>query len=790
MSKPVSSKSQLLALREAFVAHRLAHALSRLGGVTRFMNTGAHPDDEHSTLLAWLRYGMGLQTSILSSTRGEGGQNCRGPERGLRLGLLRSHEMERAAKVLDAEIYWLDRGLNDPLFDFGFSKSGQDTLQRWGGRAAVVERVVRLFRQVRPDIILPTFLDVPGQHGHHRAMTAAALEAWRLSGDPAYITEGLPPWTIAKAYLPAWSGGGSTYDDELPPPPATLFVRAEGVEPLTGARWTDIGEAARLCHSSQDMGSPARPNDEIWSLHRVGHGPSDPPAEADLLDGLPRGLADLPNAPAAALRYDALVAEIKATPEPQLPEALAALDITLDEISATADPAFLAQEGHRLRQQKQALDAAILLALDALPERITLTPRQAHPGGTISLRAEPETSATLHWHLPQGFSAAQSHAAQALDCEISDTAPPIFPFEPLWSPLGGAGAIFAEASLSLKGRSYTASVATDLPFEIIPRNAQPENEDILLPLPLEGPASLPLPFDEETQLSLPQGVTQEKQSLRITEAISPGLYDLRPMQNGAPYLQAYTATLSDGPAEAPTGETLCLYAPLNMRLLAFPLQRPRGRIGYVTGTDGCLPWLRKAGFEITEIPSFEATTDLTTFDTLLIGAVAFGKAPGLAKEAAVAQLRAFVERGGTLVTFYQRPDQGWPEGGLGLDRLEIGIPSLRWRVTDPNAPVRVLAEEAPLFTAPNPITETDWQGWDKERGLYFASRWGAGYQPLLSMADEGEQPLHGALLYGAFGQGKHIHCALTLHHQLANLVPGAYRLMANILDSAPNSSPA
>ena len=32
------------------------------------------------------------------------------------------------------------------------------------------------------------------------------------------------------------------------------------------------------------------------------------------------------------------------------------------------------------------------------------------------------------------------------------------------------------------------------------------------------------------------------------------------------------------------------------------------------------------------------------------------------------------------------------------------------------------------------------------------------------------------------GQGRHVHTSLILHHQMEHLVPGAFRLMANLVD--------
>src|ERR1700750_870975 len=102
----------------------LHRALTRLGSVLTVMNTGAHPDDEQSGMLAVLRLASGMRTIVACSTRGEGGEHGLGPERGEALAVLRTREMEEAARVLDADLVWLGFGPRDPVHDFGFSKSG------------------------------------------------------------------------------------------------------------------------------------------------------------------------------------------------------------------------------------------------------------------------------------------------------------------------------------------------------------------------------------------------------------------------------------------------------------------------------------------------------------------------------------------------------------------------------------------------------------------------------------------------------------------------------------------
>ena len=49
------------------------------------------------------------------------------------------------------------------------------------------------------------------------------------------------------------------------------------------------------------------------------------------------------------------------------------------------------------------------------------------------------------------------------------------------------------------------------------------------------------------------------------------------------------------------------------------------------------------------------------------------------------------------------------------------------------------------------------------------------------MADPGEDPLTGSLLTAPVGKGRHTHTSLILYYQMDFLVPGAFRLMANLV---------
>jgi len=220
-------------------------------------------------------------------------------------------------------------------------------------------------------------------------------------------------------------------------------------------------------------------------------------------------------------------------------------------------------------------------------------------------------------------------------------------------------------------------------------------------------------------------------------------------------------------------------AALSVRVLDVAL--PQAKVGYIgSGHDAVADWLTALGVDVTALTDDQITSDeaLAGFDTIVIGIFALRFRDGLVSE--MPRLREWVEQGGTLVTLYHRPWDNWDPDTVPPRKLEIGQPSLRWRVTDAEAEVTHLADH-PLLSKPNAITAEDWDGWVKERGLYFAKSWDDAYTPLLSMSDPDEAPLTGALLTAEIGKGRHTHCSLVLHHQMAKLVPGAFRLMANLI---------
>lgn len=770
---PLSDQARIAAEQERPRIVALWQALCALKSTVSFMNTGAHPDDETSAMLAALRFRDGVDISYACSTRGEGGQNDIGTETAAALGALRTAEMEAACDRLDLRMYWLSISPDDTIFDFGFSKSGDETMAKWG-RDRTLARFVDIIRTERPDIICPTFLDVPGQHGHHRAMTQAAHEIMGLAADPDFAGSVLPIWQIKKMYLPAWSGAGQAYDDDLPPPPATITIPASGKDPVTGWSFARIGQQSRVLHATQAMGRWVPAGEETdFSLHLAQSHVAG--SDQEIASGLAQTLRDLDVAglPAAQDACDAALAAF--------PDAAAVLEHACAALQALrrAAKACPPEISHKLTRKDQQLARVIHLAA-GVDVRVALQEDVLHPGDSTTLVSEASVGVgdiTLSPRLPAGWSTKGATVALNTDAAISDPYPATYlPDQPT--------APCVDAALTVHGLTATVGVPFEVPPVVLPQRSaavRPDADVINLARDRRTvviDVSNISPTGAIPGLHVPEGWTVDNtQGSLIVSAptdVSPGLYDLALTLDGQE-----TSSVRHIRRAHIAPRVLVRPAIAQVRVVDAAL--PDVQIGYIGGgNDRVGGWLERIGAKVIDLSETDLTdATLTACDTLVIGIFAMKFRAGLA--AAMPRIHDWVRAGGTLVTLYHRPWDNWDPDTTAPYRLEIGQPSLRWRVTDETAPVTILAPDHPLLNHPNRIGDADWADWHKERGLYFAKSWDAAYTPLIAMNDVGETPLEGALLAADVGRGRHVHTSLILHHQMEKLTPGAFRLMANLL---------
>jgi hypothetical protein len=216
-------------------------------------------------------------------------------------------------------------------------------------------------------------------------------------------------------------------------------------------------------------------------------------------------------------------------------------------------------------------------------------------------------------------------------------------------------------------------------------------------------------------------------------------------------------------------------------------------VGYVDGTgDEVDAAIRQLGIPLTYLTTDDlAFGDLSRFSTIVTGIRAYEARADL--RSYHHRLMSYVEAGGNLVVQYNRLDfnqaSGASQGGSAIaapDSPYAPYPASvsSDRVTDENAPPHVLRPDSPLLVTPNRIGDADWQGWVQERGLNFVAARDPRYEDILGFSDPfplnpGEK--RGALVDAPVGRGRWTYVGLGLFRQLPAGVPGAYRLLANIV---------
>jgi hypothetical protein len=287
--------------------------------------------------------------------------------------------------------------------------------------------------------------------------------------------------------------------------------------------------------------------------------------------------------------------------------------------------------------------------------------------------------------------------------------------------------------------------------------------------PAVSPQTFSLDPGEETTLEVPlappAGLVAGRSQVRIS-AVLDGVGPGSRFELATPVI--------DYPHIRPTQRPRPSDVPVSAVNVKFP---PLKRVGYIRGASDRVPeFLRQVGVPLELLgPQDLLEGDLGRYDAIVVGSRAYETDPALGQ--ANHRLLDYARNGGLVVVQYQQ--YPYIQGKFAPFPLDIARP--HDRVTDETAAVKVLDPSSPIFHTPNEIGAADWEGWVQERGLYFAHTWDAAYQPLLSMADPGGPDLQGGLLVAKLGKGRYVYSGLAFFRQLPAGVPGAYRLLANLL---------
>ncbi len=176
----------------------LEQTLKRLGTTASVMMIVAHPDDEDGALLTYLSRGLGVRATLLTLTRGEGGQNAMSVDSYDALGIIRTNELLKANEYYGAKQMW------GTEVDFGFSKTQEEAFNKWGHDRVLYDAVLAVRRE-RPQVIVSTFVGgITDGHGQHQVSGEIAQEVFKAAGDPKVFPEQLRPSKDGVAGLEPW----------------------------------------------------------------------------------------------------------------------------------------------------------------------------------------------------------------------------------------------------------------------------------------------------------------------------------------------------------------------------------------------------------------------------------------------------------------------------------------------------------------------------------------------------------------------------------------------------------
>jgi LmbE family N-acetylglucosaminyl deacetylase len=816
LSAPVHAPAQ----HDVSGAQQIRLALQRLSGTGRVLMIAAHPDDENTAVLAYFARGRAMRTAYLSLTRGEGGQNLIGSEQGALLGIIRTQELLDARRIDGAEQFFTR------AIDFGFSKTAEETLNKWGHQQ-VLGDVVLVIRRFRPDVIILRFSGTPRDgHGHHQASAMLGKEAFEAAADPKrlpqQLQQGVTPWQTRRIFFNVFNWMPEA-ERQAANNPAHLMLDTGEYNPLLGYSYAEIAGMSRSRHRSQAFGASEPKGPARNYLLPVGG----EPATSDPFEDIDTTWNRVPGGEPVAR----LLAEVEAAFDPGHPHrSIPALLKARTLISALNHP--IAKEKLPELDETLALCAGLWLEANAeepawIPGRdtkVTLTAlnRSSFPLELKGARLDGMATESIP---PAPLPYNQPHTA-AVSLRVPADQPYTQPFwlrEPpegdlylitdqsLIGPPDSQPALHAHFSVSFQGQQieYRRPVRHRYvdralgqryrPVVVSPAVSVKLPESVSL-FPGTGPKTVEVQvagnargIQGELVLQAPPGWRVEPASQPFqTEA--PGELRAVPFQVIPPQASARgtlqaIARVNGREVSAemrvldyPHIPTQTIFLPAQAKLAREDIKLLARRIGYVMGAGDDIPQaLRQLGAEVILIDDHELVLgDLQRYDAIVTGVRAFNVRPVLA--ANHARLMQYVHNGGTLVVQYNVLE--WGRSNPTLDRLgpypvQIG----RTRVSVEEAEVKFLRPDDPLLNAPNRITQADFEHWIQERGLYFAEKWDPRYTPLFVTNDPGEPPSQGGTLYARHGQGAYVMTNFSWFRQLPAGVTGAFRIFANLLSA-------
>lgn len=783
----------------------------------------AHPDDENTRLLAWLSKEKLYHTGYLSLTRGDGGQNLIGDEQGIELGLIRTQELLAARQVDGADQFF------SRAYDFGFSKSTAEALKLWNEQK-ILSDVVWVIRKFQPDIVITRFPeDKRAGHGQHSASSVLAHMAFNAAADPKQFPEqfkyGVTPWKARRLFWNNYNFGNiNTIKEDQ------LKIEVGGYNPLEGKSYGEIAADSRSQHRSQGFGVPhSRGNQlEYFTL-----------TEGEMTDSSLMQRIDCTwNRISAGAPIGEMVEKMIKNYTPSAPyQSLKELVAIYKSIEALPEGYWRAEKLKETQDLIQACDGLYLEATvpgayavqdQSIPVTLQIVNRSPFP---VTLNSVSLNGQDTSWNqvLNQGVNYSVVRNISLRNLPISQPYWLIEPMSPgsynvpdqqqIGNPWNAASPeadfkinlageififrqrIFYKSTDPAKGESYQpmtiipGMMAYCIPDLLLFTKGKEQNLSIIMQQKATIPQvaeNLSIRTSSTTQYrpatTLPDfsltGVSEFKtretpgyawkKTISLMTDVSSDMNQTAWVINKDPanrdtMLQCRTISYEHIPR-------IDYFRQAKTTLVSVNLKSAGRRIGYIEGAGDKVPdALIAMGYSVIRLNENSITsTELEKLDAVITGLRAYEVQKWLPGKYSI--LMDYIYKGGNLIVQYNR-NQGTDSAGIGP--WNFGISNAR--VSEEDAPVGFLLPDHPVLHFPNEITTRDFDGWVQERGIYFAQHADPRYATVLTMHDTDEPAQNGSLIIANYGKGNFTYTGLVFFRELPAGVPGAYRLLANII---------
>ena len=785
--------------------------LEKLDIFGKVLYIAAHPDDENTRLIAYLANEKKYETAYLSATRGGGGQNFLGTHLKDNLGLIRTQELLEARKIDGGKQFF------SSALDFGYSKEPIETLNFWN-EEKILSDFVWIIRKFRPDIIITRFNQTPYiTHGHHTASTILANKAFNLSGDPDAFPEQLDHVKVWKAQRLLWNTSIRYFNLNEEDIEKMLKIDVGVYNNKIGKSYNEVASESRSMHKSQAFGSLRRRGSEVELIdYTQGKKP-----EKDIMDGVntswdrvkpndalrayvkqAKDSFDI-NHPYKIIDYLTLAHRelnrvfdrdwrvikknevknlIKAT-SGLFFEALSNVELASqgDEIKIKFDiinrsPYPIKLEKIQLNEIEIDIDDSLefnkLLSVDKdfkiplnaeISEKYWLKNTPEFGSYNIddqTLVGEPDNKPTLEAKFIFRINGQQITYNSPVTYKINS---PINGDD--YRPFNIGNPIYMNPVNNLE--YFVNTNKKQLEVEVI-SGIDNLNARVFLDVP-EDTKVEPEFFDVEFKND------DERKILRFNVSLSGTKNSISNI--------SYKAKIDDKVFSR--GKQKIVYSHISQQtrfpksdvsLIKFDLNIKAKNIAYLMGSGDKIPEsLSLVGYNVDIIGKKDLNIEnLKNYDALIVGVRAFNSDKSLLD--IKANLMNYMSSGGNVIIQYNT------SRNLDVNKFSpYPFKLSRNRVSQEDAPVRIINKKHPALNYPNKINLEDFNGWIQERGLYFPNSWSPEYETIISSNDEGEKPNNGGILISKVGEGYFVYTSYSWFRQLPAGVSGAYKIFSNLI---------